>query len=153
MQLRAFIREDETAGSAVSAFLFLGAAVVFAVAVGGLLIGTSQEATAEPDVTFGFNGDADRLEVLHAKGEDFEANRVSIEGSATAFEGGDSVRWANAPQGTSGTVTVGDAIVLGGEADQRYSLQRGRLEVVWHGKNVEQATIIGTHQVRPYESI
>jgi hypothetical protein len=143
--------EDDTAASAISALFWLAFVLLFAVAVAGLLMGTSQQATTAPEVTFSFDGNTEQLRISHVRGDKFEGEQVTIEGSATDFKDGSSISWAQAPEGTSGTVTKGDSILLGTDATRRYGLKQGKLKLVWHDPAVDASVALDAYQVKTYE--
>lgn len=151
MHPRTFVRKDNTAASTISVLLFLAFVLLFGVAVSGLIMGTSQQASTAPEVLFNFDGDKKQLRITHARGGDFQADQVTIEGEATAFENGDSVRWANAPEGASGTIEQGDSIVLGVDADSSYKLTEGRLKIIWHDSDTGQSMVIDAYEVKRYD--
>jgi len=59
----------------------------------------------------------------------------------------DSVTWADAPDGGSGTVHLGDKIRLGGSVDGRFALQAGRLTLIWHDSQTGETTVIATYPI------
>jgi len=141
-------RRDDTAASTTSILVFLAALALFAVAVAGLMVGSDQQASSPPDTEFQFQGDTEQLTVTRQHGDEFEAEQVTIEGSATNFDAEEgSVAWADAPNGQSRTVEVGDRITLGTEANERYSLTNGRIKLVWHDDATGETTVIATHQL------
>jgi hypothetical protein len=105
-----------------------------------------ERASTTPQVSFGFEGDASELRIVHEAGDSIAADQLSIAGDA--YEGA-TTRWAALDgEDSNELIQAGDRITIGTAADCECAIASdgGRIRLVFEGADDRQA-VLAAHDV------